>query len=45
MEDLARPLRIIPSSVPAVRWLRKLGLQFSPGSELNLLLRARPEGD
>src|SRR5262249_8529206 len=45
IEDLARPLGIIPSSVRVVRWLGKLGLRFSPEASVNLLLRAGPDGD
>jgi anaerobic selenocysteine-containing dehydrogenase len=45
IEDLARPLGIIPSSVRAVRWLGRLGLRFSPEATVNLLLRAGPDGD
>jgi formate dehydrogenase len=45
IEDLARPLGIIPSSVRAVRWLGRLGLRLSPEASINLLLRAGPDGD
>jgi len=45
IEDLARPLGIIPSSVRAGRWLGRLGLRLSPEASVDLLLRAGPDGD
>src|SRR3954464_10232065 len=45
VEDLARPLGIVPSSIPALRLLGRLGVRLKPQRLLDLLLRTGPEGD
>jgi anaerobic selenocysteine-containing dehydrogenase len=45
IEDLARPLGIVPSSIPALRLLGRLGVRVRPQRLLDLLLRTGPEGD
>src|SRR3954469_349863 len=45
VEDLARPLGIVPSSIPALRLLGRLGMRLKPQRLLDLLLRTGPEGD
>ncbi|MDX6539980.1 MAG: hypothetical protein QOI71_1590 [Gaiellales bacterium] len=45
VEDLARPLGIVPSSIGALRVLGRLGLRVKPQRLLDLLLRTGPDGD
>jgi anaerobic selenocysteine-containing dehydrogenase len=45
VEDLARPLGIVPSSIAALRALGRIGLRVRPQWLLDLLLRTGPEGD
>ena len=45
VEDLARPLGIVPSSVKQLRALGRLGVRVSPQRLLDLLLRTGPDGD
>jgi formate dehydrogenase len=45
IEDLARLLRITPSSVRELRFLGRFGISVSPQRLLDLLLRTGPDGD
>jgi formate dehydrogenase len=45
VEALSKPLGIVPSSLPALRLLGRLGIRFSPQRLLDGLLRVGPEGD
>src|SRR3954470_6816647 len=45
VEDLARPLGIVPSSLAPLRALGRLGIRVKPQRLLDLLLRTGPEGD
>src|SRR4051794_18000214 len=45
VEDLARPLGILPLSMPALRALSRLGVRLRPQRLLDLLLRTGAEGD
>src|SRR3954467_14014784 len=45
VEDLARPLGIVPSSVRELRVLGRFGLRVSPQRLLDVLLRTGPDGD
>jgi anaerobic selenocysteine-containing dehydrogenase len=45
IEDLAKPLGIVPSSLPPVRALGRLGVSVKPQRLLDLLLRTGPDGD
>jgi formate dehydrogenase len=45
VEALSRPLGIVPSSIPALRLLGRLGIRLRPQTLLDLLLRSGPEGD
>src|SRR3954447_6395845 len=45
VEDLAKPLGIVPSSLPPVRALGRLGVRVKPQLLLDLLLRTGPDGD
>jgi formate dehydrogenase len=42
VEALARELRIVPASVPPIRWLRRLGVSLTPQRMLDLMLRTGP---
>src|SRR5215217_1068773 len=42
VEALARELRIVPASVPPIRWLRRLGVSITPQRMLELMLRTGP---
>src|SRR4051794_14139612 len=45
VEDLARPLGIVPSSIGPLRALGRVGVRLKPQRLLDLLLRTGPEGD
>jgi formate dehydrogenase len=45
VEDLAKPLGIVPSSLWPLRMLGRLGIRVKPQLLLDLLLRVGPEGD
>src|SRR3954454_16919675 len=45
VEDLAKPLGIVPSSIGPLRALGRLGIRLSPQRLLDLLLRTGSEGD
>src|SRR3954451_20300282 len=45
VEDLAKPLGVVPSSIGPLRALGRLGIRLSPQRLLDLLLRTGPEGD
>ncbi|MEA2438794.1 MAG: hypothetical protein QOH76_218 [Thermoleophilaceae bacterium] len=45
IEDLARPLGVVPVSGRELRLLGRLGIRVSPQRLLDLLLRVGPEGD
>jgi formate dehydrogenase len=45
VEDLSRRIGIVPSGIPALRALGRLGLRLRPQHLLDLLLRTGPEGD
>src|SRR4051794_23446442 len=45
VEDLAKPLGIVPSSIGPLRALGRLGVRLKPRRLLDLLLRTGPEGD
>ena len=45
IESLADALGIVPSSIPALRTLGRLGIRVKPQKLLDLLLRTGPEGD
>lgn len=45
VEDLARPLGVVPSSLKPLRALGRLGLRVKPQRLLDLLLRTGPDGD
>jgi anaerobic selenocysteine-containing dehydrogenase len=45
IEALARPLGVVPSSIPALRLLGRLGLRLRPQTLLDLLMRSGSEGD
>src|SRR4051812_27310597 len=45
VEDLAKPLGIVPSSIAPLRALGRLGVRLKPQRLLDLLLRTGPEGD
>jgi formate dehydrogenase len=45
VEDLARPLGVVPSSLRPLRALGRLGVRVRPQLLLDLLLRTGPEGD
>ena len=42
VESLAGSLGVVPASVPPIRWLRRLGVSFTPQRMLELLLRTGP---
>lgn len=45
VEDLARELGVIPSSIRPLRWLGRAGIHLSPDRLLDLALRLGPAGD
>src|SRR4051812_10739247 len=45
IEALSKPLGIVPSSIPALRLLGRLGIRIAPQRVLDGLLRIGPEGD
>ena len=45
VEDLARPLGVVPSSVKQLRALGRFGIRVKPLQLLDLLLRTGPDGD
>jgi anaerobic selenocysteine-containing dehydrogenase len=45
VEDLARPLGIVPSSIAPLRALGRLGIRLRPQRLLDTLLRVGPDGD
>jgi len=45
VESLSAMLGVVPSSVPPVRWLGKLGIKLSPKQIVDGLLRVGPNGD
>jgi formate dehydrogenase len=45
IEDISRRIGVVPASVPAARFLGKLGLKIPPERLLSLALRLSPEGD
>jgi formate dehydrogenase len=45
IEDLARPLGVVPASPRELRLLGRLGIRIRPQRLLDLLLRTGPEGD
>ncbi len=45
IEDIASRIGIVPSSLPAARWLGRAGVKLSPRRLVDLLLRIGPKGD
>jgi anaerobic selenocysteine-containing dehydrogenase len=45
IDDLARRMGVVPSSVRFARWLGRAGLRPRPETTLDLLLRLGPDGD
>jgi formate dehydrogenase len=45
IEDISRRIGIAPYSLPALRWLARIGFRITPRQLIDLLLRTGPAGD